>query len=291
MATAPTSFLRLRNDLGGGLAGTVWALVPDQSSGPDEDPDILVDSPPVVDTELLLTQYTASLGGKYTSESNTEPLSQALDGVDRHIYSDIHLGAAPADEVRGTWLYAKIPTTGDSTTDAMHVWETDLVQGAVAEYISEGKASNLASFVTGASVELVDADGSSHEVDSGAGDIAAGQQFPAQKSGISDIALRNQIVDRLRSAGLAADSIRVLHPLGPALAVTVKVNSLDEVRGRFAQLAVELFGSDPEVEGYFLEVQWADGTPLVRQSTSFRSGAGRLWIADGYQDLVGAIHG
>src|SRR5207248_2272474 len=63
------------------------------------------------------------------------------------------------------------------------------------------------------------------------------------------------------------------------------------VLARSSDVANAMFGLPPRYEGYSLEWDDRDGAPLLRQTASFRTGAGGIWAEPGYTGPLGVIHG
>ena len=79
--------------------------------------------------------------------------------------------------------------------------------------------------------------------------------------------------------------------MDPAVYVVATIGDLKDIDGRFDEIRATLLGDPARYEGLYLEIDSADGTPIARNATAYRSGTGRLWIAPGYDDIVGAAHG
>ena len=172
--------------------------------------------------------------------------------------------------------------------DLASVWQADLAQGAIAEHLV-GTQSNLADVVGAPTLTFTGKNGTNSIPVGGAGDISPSQAFGT--AGITDQEATKQIEVSLGEFGLTAVQVRIWHPLDRAAYVVASVPNAKALNGQFDALRQRLLGDPIAFEGLYLEVDLADGTPLVRASTAYRSGAGRLWIAPGMDDVVGAMHG
>lgn len=235
------------------------------------------------------TSYTDDRSSVPQSATADDAVGTTLAGLDTGLFRDVRVGAAPSPaDWQGRWLYATMNATSDGGSYIREVWEADLAQGAIADRLSDG-VENLANVIVGSSINVVTPDGKSVSVTGGAGDIASGQRFAAAEE--SDSVIERQVEDVVEARGLKLSDVRVLRPLGPAVAAVVVVSSPSQLKSDFEALRQAIVGSPLRYEGLYLEIDLPDGSPLVRAATSYRSGAGRLWVAPGYDDLVGAVHG
>jgi hypothetical protein len=119
-------------------------------------------------------------------------------------------------------------------------------------------------------------DGSTQDAGGCGGNAAAGQVFGAQADHSTDAEIATSVRQQLAHIGLAADRINVLHPLGPAIdvTVTVPVNTATEAMDRvFAAL-----NSKPYLyEGVFIEIDGPAGSPLIAGGNAIRAGVGGEW--------------
>lgn len=218
-------------------------------------------------------------------------LQATLAGLDREVFKDIHIGDSPSeDDWQGHWLYATLEGQTNADGGALpSAWEADLAQGDVAERIAQG-ASNLADVVVGSTLQFETAEGTLIPLTGGAGDIRSSQSFSAW-SDESDAAITASVTETLSRFGLQTAEVRVLRPLQPALYVVATVDDPAQIDGRFGEIWNALLGDPYCCEGLYLEIDTADGVPIVRQGAAFRTGSGRLWIAPEYDELVGGVHG
>ncbi|MFT3873323.1 MAG: hypothetical protein QM714_11875 [Nocardioides sp.] len=236
------------------------------------------------------TSYTAATQDVPQSASIQDAIDSTVANLDADVLTSVLPGDAPdPDHWQGTWLYMTVRGAQDRDGATLaSAWQADLAQGAIAERVA-GDKQNLADVIAGSVIEFVADDGSHVAVQGGAGDIVPGQFFDAD--GQSDSALVADIERVLTEYGLVAERVRILHPLDSAAYVKAKVTRPDQFTGRFDALRTSILGSPPILEGLYLEIDLGDGAPLVRSSVALRSGAGRLWVAPGYEDMVSAAHG
>ncbi len=207
------------------------------------------------------------------------------------MFANIRLGDAPsADDWQGLWFYATVEGATDADGGALpSIWEADLAQGAIADRLAGGN-SNVADVVVGSTIQFDPGDGRIVPVTGGAGDVRAGQSFGPQP-GESDESIKASIKKTLSAFGLNPAEIKILHPLDPAVYIVATVPDPADIDGSFDEIRTALLGDPVRYEGLYLEIDLANGTPIVRNATAFRSGAGRLWITPGYDGVVGSAHG
>jgi len=193
-------------------------------------------------------------------------------------------GAAP-------WLEIRV----DSSTLADGggvplLWAANLMRGAVADLTGTGQAATNQE-VGGADVIWNGPNGASQDLPEGTGEIAAGQMFPAQSNGESDAAIVASADKVLADYGLSPVSAQVYRPLGPALSVVATIPDDADVDWTLDQLRVALIGDPPSMEGIYLEIDSAAGSPLVRTDVSYRTASGGVWFAPGQDTRFGIAHG
>jgi hypothetical protein len=235
------------------------------------------------------TEYTSRQLELAPTSTVQEAIDQTLAGFGSEAALVIRAGKPPsADDWPGTWLYigVKAPSAGDGT-EVANLWEADLAQGVIAERLAGG-TRNLADVIAGSVITVEGDDGTASEQASASGDISSGQLFDA--GGLSDDSIASRIEMVVRQFGLTPVDVAVLRPLGPAARVVVRASDTSGL-GKFEDLRVAILGDPYTLEGLYLEIDLKDGTPIVRGATSYRSGTGRLWIAPGYDNAVGAVHG
>jgi hypothetical protein len=204
----------------------------------------------------------------------------------------ISVGHAPAgppsvERVALPWIYAtvKVPSLRFGL-DVEPLWEADLLEGATVE--RSGVFPDAHDDLGGATfVALLPGGRVVQDEGAGIGDVALGQRFAAG----SDSRIVSSLHAVLAGAGLRVAWIRVLHPLGPAPAVSAVATNPDRVARGYSTLVKALFGAPPRYEGYYIELKDARGNPIVRASASFRTGAGRCWVAPRYVAVTTLVCG
>lgn len=163
-------------------------------------------------------------------------------------------------------------------------WESDLVEGAVADMLADGPNRVVTS-----QIDVRLPDGSTlDDIGGGMGDILPGQQF----STASDSEIRSDITAKLSAAGLTPDSLEILRALQPAPAVIATTTNPTRAAESANDTVRSLFGQNPPVyEGYYFEIRDANGKPILLQSASFRSGSGRLWVSPSVERVSSLNHG
>jgi hypothetical protein len=259
-----------------GLGGIAWA-----TAGDGAIPRDAVDSP----VEYPSTEVTS-----YAVNAPSDAVAVTIAGLDSTRFVSARVGESPQSQRPGRWFYAVLATQKNANERLVSSWEADLAQGAIAELVGNDE-SNLGDVIVGSSVSFSNADGSLSEAEGGAGDIAAGQRFPAQTEVVSDATIRSEISRAASKFGLAVSNIQILHPLGPAPRVELTAPNATALTGRYPEIRAALFGATPRFEGFFLAISLPDGSTVVRGSAAFRAGSGRLWVNPKYDSLIGADHG
>lgn len=238
------------------------------------------------------TRTTCLLGSPQLRAATAE----TLRGLDRGVFQRFSVLEPPpppltSDHYRGPlWTYATLPGSRDvRTRDMSGEWEAQLATGAIAERCSLGLTA-LPQAVAGGSVRY--AEGRHRSEGGGGGYSRSGVVLGAQASGESDSEIVSRARHVLAAFGLAPVTIRVLHPLGPALLVEASTQDAASLAGRVPELLNALAGDGggehPVYEGVYLAVDGPDG-PLVRDGGAVRDAGGFGWNARGFD--TGIQHG
>lgn len=214
------------------------------------------------------------------------PAPAALAAVQKQLgptaVSRAEITAAPLESQRGLlpWLHAVVDVPGITQgQDVEPIWEAQLLEGAVAEQV--GSTVDLRDAFGGATFDLRLPSGKTiPDYGGGLGDVVRGQQFSNPTEG----RIRSSIRSAATRFNLTIDSIKVFRAAAPAPAVVVTASDLGSVAANLKDIEGAMFGDPPTYEGYFLAVNDESGAPVIRASTSFRTGAGQFWIRP---DLAG----
>ncbi|MGI8416636.1 MAG: hypothetical protein ACR2P2_10640 [Nakamurella sp.] len=152
-------------------------------------------------------------------------------------------------------------------------WEGSLFQGVVAEDLATG--SDTATGVSGGTFTLHFSDGTTHQVDAGAGKVRTGQIFAQLDAAGREQAARDSAAI-VESFGLVATSVTFVTYRDDALAVVASVPPGGSVKD-FELLRQALTGSPVRYEGVYLEVRDSSGAPIAISAGAFRTGNGLLW--------------
>ena len=245
--------------------------------------------------ELPPVTYSTELGGTQPSVASDIAIQRVQQGLDP-VVSKLVLGSPPVGAITnndGLWLYATLTgVKGDENGQAIPLaWEADLAQGALADMLA-GSAKRLDDVIAGSSIQLDTGDGSMPvQIDGGAGAVAAGQIFGSQVAGLADDQIEADVTGTLKRFGLEANTIKVLHPLGPAVYIVATVTDISMLESKFEALRAAIDGDPIRYEGVYIQINDPLGSPMVRASTSYRSGAGRVWFAHGQDSVLGIGHG
>jgi hypothetical protein len=231
----------------------------------------------------------------YTDQTTSVPqatdpqaaLDSTLKGLDSGVFLSVRLGDPPSKSDRpGLWLYATVQGSSLKVGgDVAAAWEADLAQGAVADRLAQGY-SDLSSVVSGSSIDFESSDGTVTPVTGGAGDVVTSQSFV----GGSDESIISSVDSVLLKYSLTPTEVRVLHPLQPAVSVVATVKDPAQINGQFEEIWNAIEGSPMQYEGLYLEIDSADGSPIVCSSADYRNGSGRLWIDPKFDSDIGEGH-
>lgn len=229
------------------------------------------------------------------ASAGTQPAAQALAAVQQQMGRTSVVSASitappagPQRDARGSlpWLDATvaIPALRDGM-EIESLWQADLIEGAVAE--QSGTATDLAKDFGGSTFDGQLPDGSVvSDIGGGMGDIVRGQVFSGGTA--STASITNKIDHVLRDHQLTPISVTVYRPLTAAPAIIASTSDPAAAAADYGSLLHDLIGSTPQYEGYYLELRDSSGQAFVRASASFRTGAGRFWVAPSLADsLVG----
>ena len=239
----------------------------------------------VTSTKIQPISYTPLTRQALQARTPESALTQAVGNVGTTKIASARIGRPPPGSTAGgrPWLYAtvRVPKMSDGL-DIEPMWEADLLEGAVVE--ESGTSQNVTGDFGGATFDAILPDGTKvTDASGGLGDVVRGQQF----SNASDATTRAAIDAALKSAGLTPIRIDVFHPLDTAVAVIASTSNGQKSATSYTQIATSLFGNPPKYEGYYFEIRNDAGAAFVRASASFRTGAGRLWVAPGFAGALG----
>jgi hypothetical protein len=274
-----------------GIGGVAIALSDEDAPTEPPDPSMVR-----VEGEPMLTAPRVAARGDGLSAD--EAIDKVLASLDSKVIQAMNVVEAPASaldpavpwvEIRAEGIESDIETSAPgSGSDLPIYWEASLAVGAVADYIRTDQAA--ANSIFGGSHllqhlpsgEIVDLGG-------GVGYVAAGQIFQSQQSPESDEAVRTEMTRVLAEFELVPVEVRVLHPLGQAVAVVAALPPDAKVDWTIGELRQALAGDVGRYEGIYVEIQNARGSALIRSGIAHRTGDGGLWFAEGQAERFGAI--
>lgn len=203
-------------------------------------------------------------------------------GLDASV--DTSVAATASDQGPGVSLAFDVPTDGTLAENLHSVWRADLVQGVITEALAAGPTPVIGSTIRG---ELPS--GETINLGGGMGYIQPGQSY----SSGSDAIIKAQVSSLLPQWNLDARSIDVLHVGQPEPEVVV--TTTDPIATAAAALSIinGLFWDQayPIYDGYFFQVDNADGTPILVQAVSYRAGKGHYWAAPSIESASSLSHG
>lgn len=226
---------------------------------------------------LLLPGCGGSSHSGATAVTKTDDVRTAYDasvaGLDRQYFDDMSMSSPT--QMRQVLL---LPDHG--TGQMVAEWEGALAAGAAqARLRLPSRLSYVEVFEhrDGQALPLEAAYGYSLQRH----DIPSSGDTDAQRVAAAELVLRD--------FGLTPTSIRVLHPLGPALFVEARTDDPALVDGRMGELETALEGSRSSgLDGMYVAVDGPDG-PLFRGEGAARIAEGGQWFADGFDS--GIPHG
>jgi hypothetical protein len=265
----------------GGLAAIVVAVgVASRSDGTP--PDVR----PIVYTNDLSHLPSADLAA--ATPTAALALIRARLGGASEIRSATAETPPPPHSGNGTWLHFVVNAAAADERSLHAQWQANLVAGAVADALVR---SHTGAPVSGTTIDIRLPDGTVlPEQGGGMGDIARGQQF----SQTSDNDLRTAIERRLENTGLNLVRFGVAHVEQPAPDVVVQTNDPQATARSANSLIASLFLTthrEPRYEGYYFAVLDSTGSPVLIQTTSFRTGDGSLWYSPSVASVISLVHG
>jgi hypothetical protein len=166
------------------------------------------------------------------------------------------------------------------------VWLADLAVGALAELVhSDQTVAN--DLISSATATGPGKGGDPVTTDLGVGAVRLGQLFGSP----SDSTLAAHVADVAERHGLEVSDLQILYPLESTLRVTFVVPTGATIDWTIEELRTALVGQSPDVEGVLIELDDADGRPLLQSGVAYRTGGGGLWFAPGQDERFGAVHG
>jgi hypothetical protein len=215
---------------------------------------------------------------RYPQLAPADAIKAALDGLPQQDFAELKVVSAP-DGPAARWMHATMNVDSSDAAGGSEVfWEACLAEGAIAEHLS-GSIDDLDNVLAGANIKARYPDGTTEVMGGCGGRAIAGTHFVAQEQGWSDSKITDLLVSGLTSSNQSVDRVDVLHPLGPAVAVTVTVSSTATLEADVMQMHQTLLGDPYRYEGVYLEVRSTDGSPLAKLWTAFRGGTGTSWYA------------
>jgi hypothetical protein len=241
---------------------------------------------------VIPKQYAPAIGATESSQSVDDAVRETLAGLDQADFAGLRVDSPPPGQPGrvGLWMYATVnaPSSSDGSTVGPE-WEAYLAQGAIADRIAHG-TDDLGLVIGGSTVLLNNKTGDPIEIGGGTGNVKAGRVFAAQAANESDKNIATSANLALAKFGLKATTLNVLHPLGPALYVVATTSDVATIKGQYHHILSALQG-DGNYEGIYLEIDDSAGRALVRTGSAFRAGGGSVWFADGYDQILGIVHG
>lgn len=236
----------------------------------------------------LLSQAGPSASVATGSTSLDKAIEATLRGLDPGVIQKATIGTMTGGNL--TQLRVTVATPSDRNGDALvPEWEAALLAGAVAERLT-ASGDSINRTVGAYDYIAVTPDGKTVDQQGAAlPPNAAGTDFRA--AGLND----QQILEKIRAAtdkqGWTLVSSRVLHPLDPAVVVTVRLTKENKdysegyrLLGNAIRTLDYTYSADPDQcasAGYALEVQDSTGKRVSISTLSCRAQAGSVWDLPG----------
>ena len=113
--------------------------------------------------------------------------------------------------------------------------------------------------------------------------------FPA--AGRDDASIEADVISAVEAFGLEVGSVEVVRALDPAVSVVARLPDGVDVDWTLEDVVTAIEGSPRAYEGLALEIDDADGVPLIAFSRTDRSVGGGAWFAPGQDEVFGFTHG
>ena len=240
-----------------------------------------------VDPTKTMDQHSGDATTYAQSTTSSGKNLSASDATQRVVQ-----GLGAASPVQG----AKVSTGGSGTVIAVRLshndddvaseWESELAVGAIGE-LTRIDQSTISDEIASATATGPGVDGTPTTTGLGVGAITLGQEFHSP----SDAALSAHVDGVAKQFGLTVGSLRILHPIDSAIAVTLVVPDGSKIDWTIDQLRAALVGGVPDVEGLLVKLDSPDGGALLRSGVAYRTGGGSLSFAPNQDSRFGAVHG
>jgi hypothetical protein len=240
------------------------------------------------------TTYTRTAGETGLGLGPEDALKRVLVNLGSSSIEDVSFEQSPSAALNDDKPWMTFVVNGPSSDvdggDIPPAWQADIVQGAVTELMrTDEKSAN--EVVAGSDIQVLLPSGERIDSGGGAGFVGLGQVFVSQTSTETDGSIKQRVAEVLAKFGLEPLAIDVYRPLGAAVSIRARVATDGPVDWTLDQVR-DAVSSDPkEFEGIYLELVGAEDEPLLRASVAYRTGAGRLWFAEGEDRRFGALHG
>lgn len=228
---------------------------------------------------LVLLLLPGCGGGSHSGATvvmKTDDVKAAYDasvaGLDRQYFDDMSM--TTPTEMRQVLL---VPLGVDG--QGLAEWEADLATGATAARLTPpGRLSRVDVFEHSAGHDVPAEEEYGYGI----------QGSPVSTTHGSDIEIVAGVEGVLRLFHLTPTTVRLLHPLGPALVVEASTDDPASIEGRMGELESALDSGHSGLEGMYLAVDGPDG-PLFRGESAHRIAEGGQWFARGFDS--GIPHG
>jgi hypothetical protein len=249
------------------------------------------DPPPSASTETdKPLQFSVKLQATGPGLSSEEAVQRTLEALGDASIASAQVIPAPADSGdTGRWL--SIDLAADQPSNTKEEWLAQLVRGAVDDQMRTDEVTTN-DVLSGAQLVTHPKSGDGETEPLGHGGVYAGQVFGSP----TDEALREQVESTARTYGMNVISLDVLHPLESALVVRLTIPDGPPDGWNAESLENAIVGAsspdfNPNVEGAYIELDSANGEPLLTESYAYRVAEGGLWVAPGQDDRFGINHG
>ncbi len=219
--------------------------------------------------------------------SPNEAISSVLAAKGMEAVTDAEVVPAPADaKTNVPWLNVGVNTESlEGPNTVKTTWLAEIAQGAIAELMHTDEVSTN-EVIGGSTIQAATARGEV-PLDGGTGYVATGETFSSTDS---DSDIIQNVTKVLQDFQLQPMDVEVLHPLGVAISVRARIGDKTDPKWTIDELRDALTDTPRAYEGIYLEVDSADGDPLLASGVPYRTGVGGLWFAPGQDERFGAVY-
>jgi hypothetical protein len=177
----------------------------------------------------------------------------------------------------GRVLYVTIPETTAPGGGVRAIWLANLLGGAVSDELDRNGLGRLIS------IQILErrSDGTTVNTGGGISNVVPHQAFSAEPPA----AMAARVRSAAREAGLTVRDVEVFRAVQNAPAAVVVAPDVRQILSRPGQIDIveSVFGDVRRLEGFYLEVQNAQGESVMKLAGANRAVVGQVWISPRYE--------